>query len=74
VIQNFLAMPGLSLIAQPIDVVGRWCDLLRQRMVSGGDIFDLQLVATMLANGVHQIYTFNGDDFKDFTQIRVLTA
>jgi hypothetical protein len=35
-----------------------WLDLLRRRPVTGGDVFDLQLVATMLANEVQRIEEF----------------
>jgi predicted nucleic acid-binding protein len=41
--------------------------------VSGGDIFDLHLVATMKANGILRIYTFNRDDFEAFPELEVLT-
>jgi predicted nucleic acid-binding protein len=36
------------------------------------EIFDLQLVATMISNQVKQIYTVNRDDFVKFTEIEVL--
>ena len=39
----------------------------------GADVFDLQLVATMLANGVSRIYTFNGADFESFSELAVIT-
>jgi len=41
--------------------------------VTGGDVFDLQLAATMLANGVQRIYTFNVADFEGFTELVILT-
>jgi predicted nucleic acid-binding protein len=72
-IESFLSMPGLSLLPQPMDVVVRWCELLRRRPVTGGDVFDLQLIATMLAGGVKTLYTFNVSDFKPFMEIKVLT-
>jgi predicted nucleic acid-binding protein len=40
--------------------------------VAGAGIFDLQLVATMLANGVRRIYTFNRSDFEVFEELMVL--
>jgi predicted nucleic acid-binding protein len=40
--------------------------------VTGGDVFDLQIVATMQANGIQRIYIFNGDDFKVFPELAVL--
>jgi predicted nucleic acid-binding protein len=46
--------------------------LLRRRPVTGGDIFDLQIVATMQANGVQRIYTFNVADFEVFPELAVV--
>lgn len=68
-IEAYLALPGFTLLAAPPDLVTRWCALLRQHPVVGADVFDLQLIATMLAGGVRRIYTFNTSDFRPFTQI-----
>jgi predicted nucleic acid-binding protein len=46
--------------------------LLERRPVTGGDVFDLQIVATMQANGTERIYTFNADDFEVFSELTVL--
>jgi len=46
--------------------------LLEKYPVKQQEIFDLQLVATMVSNGVTRIYTYNEDDFKRFTEIAVL--
>jgi predicted nucleic acid-binding protein len=48
-------------------------DLLRRHPVTGGDVFDLQIVATMQANGVERIYTFNADDFAVFPELSIVT-
>jgi predicted nucleic acid-binding protein len=37
--------------------------------VTGGAVFDLQLAATMLANGVNRIYTYNTGDFDLFKEL-----
>lgn len=47
--------------------------LLKQRPVSGPDIYDLHLAATMLSNGVKKIYTFNTKDFAPLSDIETLT-
>ncbi len=39
----------------------------------GGAVFDLQIVAAMLATGVKRIYTFDVDDFRPFPDIQTLT-
>ena len=61
---NVLPVPAIS--------VNELLDLLRRRPVSGGDIFDLHLVATLKANGILRIYTFNTDDFVVFPELEVL--
>lgn len=49
-IAGFLAF--LHVLAIPGRAVEGWMDLLRRRPVTGADVLDLQLVATMLANDV----------------------
>jgi predicted nucleic acid-binding protein len=53
--------------------VEAWLDLPRRHPVAGSSVFDLQIVATMQANGIERIYTFNGDDFGVFPELAVLT-
>ena len=69
------AISGLLIFLQvlpvPATVVDGLVDLLRRRPVTGGEIFDLQIVATMKANGVLRIYTFNTDDFDVFPELDV---
>jgi predicted nucleic acid-binding protein len=72
VIEQFLERPGLELLPMPTDIVSRWVALARRHPVVGGDVFDLQLVATMLASGVDRIYTFNRDDFVPFSELEVI--
>jgi predicted nucleic acid-binding protein len=57
----------------PARAVEAWLDLLRRHPVTGGGVFDLQIVAIMLANGINRIYTFNGDDFRVFSELAVAT-
>jgi toxin-antitoxin system PIN domain toxin len=63
----------LHVLPIPAGAVEGWLDLLRRRPVTGGDVFDLQLVATMLANDVPRIYTFNAKDFEPFPEIAAVT-
>jgi predicted nucleic acid-binding protein len=46
--------------------------LLARHAVEGAGVFDLQIVATMLANGVQRIYTFNRGDFQVFAELTVV--
>jgi predicted nucleic acid-binding protein len=50
----------LRVLPVPTHTVEELINLLRRRPVSGGDIFDLQNLATMNVNGIQRIYTFNG--------------
>lgn len=70
-ISALLALPGIRVLPTPARVVAGWMALLQRHPVSGGDVFDLQLVATMQANGVQRIYTFNTGDFEAFPELTV---
>ena len=59
----------LPVPTRSIDV---WLELLRRNPVTGGDVFDVQIVATMQANGVERIYTFNTGDFAAFGELAVV--
>jgi predicted nucleic acid-binding protein len=73
IISAMLAFPGLHVLPTPARAVAGWMELLRRHPVTGGDVFDLQIVATMQANGVQRIYTFNTDDFEVFPELTVVT-
>jgi len=62
----------LHVLPVPARPVEGWLDLLRRRPVAGGEIFDLQLAAAMLANGVARVYTYNGGDFAGFEELTVV--
>ncbi len=62
----------VEVLPVPANTVGGLTDLLRRRPVTGGDIFDLHLVATMKANGILRIYTFNREEFEVFSELEVL--
>jgi len=71
-ITALLALPGIRVLPTPASAVAGWMALLRRHPVTGGDVFDLQLVATMQANHIHQIYTFNTRDFALFPELTVM--
>ena len=58
--------PGENLIAQMISLFHRYS-------VSRQQIFDLQLVATMLSNDVTCLCTYNVDHFAHYSEIQSLT-
>lgn len=55
------------------DAIERTLDLLKRYEITKQEIFDLQLVVTMLSNNVTRLYTFNLDDFSRFKEIEVLS-
>jgi predicted nucleic acid-binding protein len=70
-ISNMLGF--LRVLPVPVTTIDEVMALLRRRPVTGGEVFDLQIVATMKLNGISRIYTFNTDDFKPFAEIEPLT-
>lgn len=73
VISALLALPGIHVLAVPARAIEGWLALLQRRPVTGGEVFDLQLAATMLANRVFRIYTYNTVDFEVFAELAVVT-
>jgi len=47
-------------------------DLLARYEIRKQEIFDVQLVATMLSNGVKRIFTFNQEHFAKFQEIEAV--
>jgi toxin-antitoxin system PIN domain toxin len=70
-ISALLALPGIHVLPTPARAVVGWMGLLQRHPVTGGDVFDLQLVATMQANNIQRIYTFNTADFEVFPELTV---
>jgi predicted nucleic acid-binding protein len=66
-------LPRFDVLPVTAAVVVCWADLAEKHRVTGADVFDLQLVATMLENGVRRIYTYNRRDFEPFANLEVLT-
>jgi predicted nucleic acid-binding protein len=72
-ISAMLAFPGLHVLPAPAHAVVGWWELLRCHPVTGGDVFDPQIAATMQANRGQRIYIFNTDDFEVFPELTVVT-
>jgi hypothetical protein len=71
-ISALLALPGIHVLPTPVQAVSGWMALLQRHPVTGADVFDLQLVATMQAHNVQRIYTFNTADFEVFPELTVI--
>ena len=54
-ISAMLALPRLYLLPTPVRSLAGWMQLLQRHPVTGGEVFDLQIVATMQANGIQRI-------------------
>jgi predicted nucleic acid-binding protein len=72
-ISELLTPPGLKVLPAPAQAVTRLLELLKRNAVTGSDVFDLQIVATMKANNIQRIYTFNAVDFQKFPELVVVT-
>lgn len=70
-VEAIASLPGLTVLPVPFDVVPRWVELCRKSPVKGARIYDLQIIAVMLANGVQRICTFDVEDFAPFKDIQV---
>ena len=68
-----LLLGFLRVLPVPAHTIHEITRLARLRPVTGGDIFDLQIIATMNVNGIRRIYTFNTGDFSGFPEIVPLT-
>ena len=73
IILGFLALPGLHVLPAPTEAVRGLMELLQRHPVTGSRVFDLQIVATMQANNIQRIYTFNTGDFQKFPELAVIT-
>ncbi len=71
-ISELLASPGLKVLPTPVHAVAGLMGLLKRSAVTGSDVFDLQIVATMQANNIQRIYTFNTADFQRFSELTIV--
>jgi len=71
-IEKYLYSKNILKIHPGPEIIEKTLDLLKQHEITKQKIFDLQLVATMLANNVTHLYTYNHDDFSKFKEIEIL--
>jgi len=72
VVSALLALPGIRTLPIPAHTTSVLMELLQRHPVTGTEIFDLQIVATMKLNNVPRIYTFNPADFEVFPELIVV--
>jgi predicted nucleic acid-binding protein len=69
---GFYKNSNIRIIAPTPQTVETIAGLIEKHSPKAQSIFDYLLVATMLDNGVHAIYTANSDHFKYFDSITVI--
>jgi hypothetical protein len=69
--ETLLEYEHVSVLPISQDVPHRLFALLKTNPVKGPDVFDLQIVATMLAHGVTKLFTYNGADFRQFPDVEL---
>ena len=72
IVSALLALPGIRILPTPARTATVLMELLQRHPVTGAQIFDLQIVATMKVNNVRRIYTFNTADFAVFPELTVV--
>jgi len=72
-VERYLRTKNIFSVYPKDDILSIALDLLKKYEVKDREIFDLQLVATMLSNNINRLYTFNHDDFIKFKEIEVLS-
>lgn len=72
-VEKFYYSRNIPFIYFTADAKDRFLILLRRYKVTRQNVFDLQLVATMLANNITRVYTFDRSDFLQFSEIEVLS-
>lgn len=71
--EKYVHAKNFSMIYSQPQALGKSLELLKRYSVKGQEAYDLQLVATMLSNGVTRIYTYDVSDFSQFTEIEVIS-
>lgn len=72
-IEKYLRSENIAKIYPKEDTLVRTINLLKKYNLKTQQVFDVQLVATMLSNSITQLYTYNQEDFLRFGEIEVLT-
>lgn len=70
-IENYFLKGESDIVFVHKGTLDKMIELLKKYPVNAQDIFDLQLVATMLSNNVPRIYTYNEKDFLKYSEIEV---
>jgi predicted nucleic acid-binding protein len=60
----------------PVDytIITKLIKLTEKYKITGQDVHDTAIVATMIHNNIHNVATYNKKDFEKFKEIRVITV
>jgi predicted nucleic acid-binding protein len=72
-IEKYLQSQNIRKIYQTAALMSKLRELIDKYRPTRQQIFDLQLVATMLINNITRIYTFNAKHFQPYQEIEVIT-
>ena len=70
-IERYLQSQNIRKIYQTADLMPKLLELIAKYPPTRQQIFDLQLIATMLVNHITRIYTFNTKHFQPYEEIEV---
>lgn len=71
--EKYLHAKNILKIYPGTEIIEKTLELLKRYKITKQEIFDLQLVATMLSNNITRLYSYNQADFSKFKEIVVLT-
>ena len=71
-IERYLQSQNIRKIYQTADLMPKLLELINKYPPTRQQIFDLQLIATMLVNDITRIYTFNAKHFQPYQEIEVI--
>jgi toxin-antitoxin system PIN domain toxin len=71
--ENYLKAKNILKVHPKENTLEIALDLLKKYRIRQSEIFDLQLVATMLSSNITRLYTYNLDHFVRFTEIEVIS-
>lgn len=61
--RNVERFQQMTVVSDGMNIFQRWLQLVQQFRVSGKAVYDCNIVATMIENGVTEILTYNVKDF-----------
>ena len=63
---------NFHLLPETAEIFPQWKRLVAAHSVSGLKVYDARLVASALVSGIQDILSFNGDDFRRYTGVRII--